>query len=654
MQSHDIFRSLRIPELVDVRQYVRTLPTNTLMGFGAFAALTTYWYATRPKALKPPCDLAMQSVEVQGGDGAKRSALLDSDEVMTYYYDDVRTLYEVFQRGTKVSNNGPCLGHRKPNQPYQWISYQEVSDRAEYLGSALLHRGFKPSSEQFVGIFAQNRPEWTIAELGCYTYSMVAVPLYDTLGAEAITYIINKADISLVFCDTPEKAKLLLTNVEKNETPVLKTIVLMEPFDEDLLERGKKSGVELVSLKEMEVCANLRKRIDTFPPNPEDLAVVCFTSGTTGNQPPIFFYLEKRLLIGYFQGDIRLLMDDLKALQPTIFPVVPRLLNRMFDRIFGQANTPVKRWMLEFASKRKEAELRSGIIRNDSFWDKIIFRKVQASLGGKVRLMITGAAPVSPTVLTFLRAALGCQFYEGYGQTECTAGCSLTIPGDWSAGHVGAPMPCNHMKLVDVEEMNYFAANGEGEVCVKGSNVFQGYLKDDEKTAEALDKDGWLHTGDVGKWLPNGTLKIIDRKKHIFKLAQGEYIAPEKIENVYTRSEPVVQVFVHGESLQAFLVGIVVPDPDNVLNWAKKKKFGGSYEELCKNKDFKNAVLEDLLKLGKDTGLKSFEQVKDIVLHPELFSIENGLLTPTLKAKRPELRKYFQAQIDELYANNKV
>uniref|UniRef100_A0A8C5MT93 Long-chain-fatty-acid--CoA ligase n=1 Tax=Leptobrachium leishanense TaxID=445787 RepID=A0A8C5MT93_9ANUR len=673
MQSHDIFRSLRIPELVDVRQYVRTLPTNTLMGFGAFAALTTYWYATRPKALKPPCDLAMQSVEVQGGDGAKRSALLLSRD-----NDDVRTLYEVFQRGTKVSNNGPCLGHRKPNQPYQWISYQEVSDRAEYLGSALLHRGFKPSSEQFVGIFAQNRPEWTIAELGCYTYSMVAVPLYDTLGAEAITYIINKANISLVFCDTPEKAKLLLTNVEKNETPVLKTIVLMEPFDEDLLERGKKSGMELVSLKEMEAEGkeNLEK---PKPPNPEDLAVVCFTSGTTGNPKgaklthknivsnsagflkvtealaypstqdvlisflPLAHMFERVVecvvlchgaRIGYFQGDIRLLMDDLKALQPTIFPVVPRLLNRMFDRIFGQANTPVKRWMLEFASKRKEAELRSGIIRNDSFWDKIIFRKVQASLGGKVRLMITGAAPVSPTVLKFLRAALGCQFYEGYGQTECTAGCSLTIPGDWSAGHVGAPMPCNHMKLVDVEEMNYFAANGEGEVCVKGSNVFQGYLKDDEKTAEALDKDGWLHTGDVGKWLPNGTLKIIDRKKHIFKLAQGEYIAPEKIENVYTRSEPVVQVFVHGESLQAFLVGIVVPDPDNVLNW-----------------DFKNAVLEDMLKLGKDTGLKSFEQVKDIVLHPELFSIENGLLTPTLKAKRPELRKYFQAQIDELYGH---
>ncbi|XP_069600415.1 long-chain-fatty-acid--CoA ligase 1 isoform X1 [Ranitomeya imitator] len=698
MQAHEIFKSIRIPELEDVRQLVRTLPTNTLMGFGAFAALTTYWYATRPKALKPPCDLAMQSVEVKGQEPARRSTLLDSDEIVSYYYDDCRTVYEVFQRGLRVSNNGPCLGHRKPNQPYQWISYQEVSDRAEYLGSALLNRGCKPSSEQFIGIFAQNRPEWIITELCCYTYSMVAVPLYDTLGAEAITYIITKAEISVVFCDNTEKAKLLLASVENGETSSLRTVVLMDPFDEDLVERGKKCGVEIVSLRDMEEEGkNHHER--PKPPKPEDLAVVCFTSGTTGNpkgamlshknivsNSAAFLKVTESLLtlnasdihvsylplahmferlvqcvvlchgarIGFFQGDIRLLMDDLKVLQPTIFPVVPRLLNRMFDRIFGQANTTLKRWLLDFASKRKEAELRSGIIRKDSVWDKLIFQKVQDSLGGRVRLMITGAAPVSPTVLTFLRAALGCQFYEGYGQTECTAGCSLTIPGDWTAGHVGAPMPCNFIKLVDVDEMNYFAVKGEGEVCVKGSNVFQGYLKDDEKTAEALDKDGWLHTGDVGKWLPNGTLKIIDRKKHIFKLAQGEYIAPEKIENIYTRSEAVVQIFVYGESLQAFLVAIVIPDPDNVLNWAKKRKFEGPYEDLCKNKDFKNAVLEDLLRLGKEAGLKTFEQVKDIVLHPEMFSIQNGLLTPTLKAKRPELRKYFHAQIEELYANNKV
>lgn len=202
--------------------------------------------------------------------------------------------------------------------------------------------------------------------------------------------------------------------------------------------------------------------------------------------------------------------------------------------------------------------------------------------------------------------------------------------------------------------MNYLAAKGEGEVCVKGPNVFKGYLKDPAKTAEVLDKDGWLHTGDIGKWLPNGTLKIIDRKKHIFKLAQGEYIAPEKIENIYVRSEPVAQVFVYGESLQAFLIAIVVPDVEMLCPWARKRGFAGSFEELCRNKDVRRAILEDMVRLGKDSGLKPFEQVKGITLHPELFSVDNGLLTPTMKAKRPELRNYFRSQIDELYSTIKV
>ncbi|XP_042555756.1 long-chain-fatty-acid--CoA ligase 1 isoform X1 [Dipodomys spectabilis] len=698
MQAHELFQYFRLPELVDIRQYMRTLPTNTLMGFGAFAALTTFWYATRPKALKPPCDLSMQSVEVAGSDGARRSALLDSDELLVYFYDDVRTLYEGFQRGLHVSNNGPCLGSRKPDQPYEWLSYKQVAELAECIGSALIQKGFKASSDQFIGIFSQNRPEWVITELACFTYSMVVVPLYDTLGTEAITYIVNKAELSVIFADKPDKARLLLDSVENKLTTGLKVIVVMDSYGSDLVERGKKCGVEIISMKAMEDLGRANKR-KPKPPIPEDLAIICFTSGTTGNPKgalithrnvvsdcsafvkategavspspddvlisflPLAHMFEAVVecvmlchgaRIGFFQGDIRLLMDDLKVLQPTIFPVVPRLLNRMFDRIFSQANTTLKRWLLDFASKRKEAELRSGIIRNNSLWDKLIFHKIQSSMGGKVRLMVTGAAPVSATVLTFLRAALGCQFYEGYGQTECTAGCCLSMPGDWTAGHVGAPMPCSLIKLVDVEEMNYMAAKGEGEICVKGPNVFKGYLKDPGKTAEALDKDGWLHTGDIGKWLPNGTLKIIDRKKHIFKLAQGEYIAPEKIENIYIRSEPVAQVFVHGESLQAFLVAIVVPDVEVLTPWAQKKGFEGSFEELCRNKDVKKAILEDLVRLGKESGLKPFEQVKGIALHTELFSVDNGLLTPTMKAKRPELRNYFRSQIDELYSTIKM
>eukprot|EP00063_Salmo_salar_P089734 XP_014064569.1 PREDICTED: long-chain-fatty-acid--CoA ligase 1-like isoform X1 [Salmo salar] len=697
MQAQELLRQLQIPELEDVCQFMHSLPANILMGVGALAALTTYWYATRPKALKPPCDLNMQSVAMTGDGYVRRSILNNNDEHMTHYYSDARTMYEVFLRGMRVSMDGPCLGSRKPNQPYKWLSYQEVADKAECIGSALLHRGHSHTGDKHIGIFSQNRPEWTISELACYTYSLVCVPLYDTLGLEAIEYIIDQAAISTVICDLVDKVRLILDCVSGKEH-TLKTIVLMEAFDEELVARGQQSGIEILSLKDVEAVGKAHHQ-QPLPPTPEDLALICFTSGTTGNPKggmlthgnviancaafikitevhcmlnvhdihmsylPLAHMFERVVegvilvhgaRIGYFQGDIRLLMDDLKTLQPTVFPVVPRLLNRMFDKIFGQANSSLKRWLLVFASRRKHTEMMNGVVRKDSLWDKLIFQKVQNSLGGRVRLMITGAAPVSPTVLTFLRAALGCQFYEGYGQTECTAGCTMSVPGDWTAGHVGAPLPCNYVKLADVTEMNYFAANGEGEVCVKGPNVFKGYLNDPEKTKEALDQDGWLHTGDIGKWLPNGILKIVDRKKHIFKLAQGEYVAPEKVENIYIRSDPVAQIFVHGDSLQACLVGIVVPDPDFLPGWAKKKGIEGSYLEMCASKELKNAILEDILRLGKEGGLKSFEQVREISLHTEMFSVQNGLLTPTLKAKRTDLRNHFREQIDLLYATIKM
>ncbi|XP_033820610.1 long-chain-fatty-acid--CoA ligase 1a isoform X1 [Periophthalmus magnuspinnatus] len=697
MQAQEVLRQLRIPEFDDVRQYMRALPTNALMGVGAFAAITTYWFATRPRALMPPCDLSLQSVELPGEERARRSTLTTDNEYLTHYYSDACTMYEVFHRGMRVSNDGPCLGSRKPNQPYEWQSYSEISTKAEGIGSALLHKGHSQTGDKFIGIFSQNRPEWTIAELACYTYSLVAVPLYDTLGREAIDYVLQQASISTVICDVADKVKMLLENGSMKGGTV-KTVVLIEAFDDDLVKQGTEAGIDIKSFKDFEALGHANHQTPQ-PPKSDDLALICFTSGTTGNPKgamlthgnvisntaafikitqvhctlsvndvhvsylPLAHMFERVVQsvvlihggrIGYFQGDIRLLMDDLKTLQPTVFPVVPRLLNRMFDKIFSQANTPMKRWLLDFAFRRKEAELRNGVVRQDSLWDKLIFKKVQASLGGRVRMMITGAAPVSPVILTFLRAALGCQFYEGYGQTECTAGCSMSMPGDWSAGHVGPPLPCNIVKLVDVAEMNYLSANGEGEVCVKGPNVFKGYLKDPEKTAEAIDQDGWLHTGDIGKWLPNGTLKIIDRKKHIFKLAQGEYIAPEKIETVYNRCDPVAQIFVHGDSLQACLVGIVVPDPDYLPLWVKKKGIEGSYSELCSNKEVKKAILEDILRLGKEAGLKSFEQVRDITLHPELFSVQNGLLTPTLKAKRAELRSHFRDQIDAMYASIKM
>ncbi|CAL8247664.1 unnamed protein product [Merluccius merluccius] len=696
-ESDDLWRLL--PSFPLSSFSLSSLSPCSLVGIGALASLTAYWLVTRPRPMRPPCDLQAQSVAVEGGElSCRRSALLKDDTLLDFYYEDTKTAYEMFQRGLRISGSGPCLGFRKPGQPYEWIAYSEVAEQAQVLGSGLLAKGCQPNPQQFVGIFAQNRPEWIISELACYTYSMAVVPLYETLGVEAMVHILNLAEISLVICDCEEKASALLENKEKGVTPSLSCLVLFNDAGDALVKRGEACGVEILKLAQI-MDLGRQDLKDPVPPQPQDLAVVCFTSGTTGkpkgamithgniasNTSSVIKILEGSFVIrqedvsisylplahmfermiqvsmfchgarvGFYQGDISLLTDDIKTLKPTFFPVVPRLLNRIYDKILGSMTSPMWRALLHYAVRRKQAELSSGVVRNNSLWDKLVFNRIQASLGGNLRFILTASAPISPTVLSFLRAVLGCLIFEGYGQTECTAGCTFSMPGDWTAGHVGAPLPCAMVKLVDIVEMNYMAKNGEGEICIRGPSVFRGYLKDPERTQEALDTEGWLHSGDVGQWLPNGTLRIVDRKKHIFKLSQGEYIAPEKIENVYMRCVSVLQVFVHGDSLQSHLIGIVVPDPEVFTDWTKERGFVGSYEELCQNPDVQKAVLEDMTAVGKAGGLKSFEQVKDLYLHAEMFSVANGLLTPTLKSRRVDIRRVFQEQISRMYSKTPI
>jgi long-chain acyl-CoA synthetase len=355
--------------------------------------------------------------------------------------------------------------------------------------------------------------------------------------------------------------------------------------------------------------------------------------------------------VGFYGGDIRQLIDDFKVLRPTLTPAVPRLLNRIHDKVVGSVNgSTFKRTLLRMGIDSKTAEMEKGILRRNTIWDKLIFKKVQESMGGRVRLLVVGSAPLSGRVLNFIRCALGCVVVEGYGQTECVAPCTLTIQGDCAPEHVGPPLACCCLKLVDVPEMEYYASHGQGEVCVKGATIFKGYFKDPERTKEAVDKDGWLHTGDIGAWLPNGTLKIIDRKKHIFKLSQGEYIAPEKVENIYLRSPFISQVFVYGESLKSCVIAIVVPDVEALKEWAIDNDIEGTLSVLCSNDTVKQMLLKEMTRLGKEAQLKSFEQVKDIYLHPDLFTEKNGLLTPTMKTKRPQLKAYFKPQLEDMYS----
>ncbi|KAL0274718.1 UNVERIFIED_CONTAM: hypothetical protein PYX00_002780 [Menopon gallinae] len=667
-------------------------PAGALALTGVAAASAIY-LASRPTAEKPLVDLNNQAPILPGPEMIRVSKFYKESKegkFISYLSEDTRTLYDTFRKGAKESNNGPCLGWRESySKPYQWLHYNEALLRARNFGSGLVALGLNPTPDTFIGLYSTNCPEWIIAEQGAYTYSMVIVPLYDTLGPDACAYIINQAQISVVVCQDDAKVNFLLDKSPKS----LRKLIVMKDIDSKTMQRAKNRGVEVLKFEDVEELGASKSHPEV-PPKFTDLATICYTSGTTGNPKgvmlthenvvagvcavilqlgehrptssdcmmsflPLAHMLERCCehglfisggSVGYYSGDIKRLSEDMKALRPTVMPAVPRLLNRIYDKVVGEVSGSfIKRTLYNMALGAKESELKRGIIRNNSIWDKLIFRKVQENLGGRLRLMVVGSAPLAGNVLTFARCALGCLVVEGYGQTECTAPVTLTVQGDYVPEHVGPPVSCCCVKLVDVPEMEYYAVSGQGEVCVKGTNVFKGYFKNPEDTAATIDDQGWHHTGDIGMWLPNGTLKIIDRKKHIFKLSQGEYIVPEKIENIYIRSQYVEQVFVYGESLKSCVVGIVVPDVDVIKCWAVEHNIPGTFSVLCNNKEIKKLILDDMIAKGKEAGLKSFEQVKDIYLHPDLFSVQNGLLTPTLKSKRPQLKLYFKPQLEDLY-----
>lgn len=658
---------------------------------------------TRPPPVKHLIDFDNVSIPTGDGDLSRISALCKNGELVGLpAFGSCQNLHHCLQRGVHVSNNGPCLGYRPtPTAKYVWISYGKVLERAGNFGSGLSCLGIPTEEAATIGINAGNRPEWIIAEHGCWKYSRCVVPLYDTLGPDACSYIIKHANISTVVCDKVAKAMEIVTGSVSQQVTCFKHIIIMDgPITDELRTKAEGAGIQVHLFADVEQMGveNPKPAVD---PTPEDLAFVMYTSGTTGSpkgamithgqfltmihaistvftvfEPTpadsIISYLPLAhgyeqgtnlalmahgIQIGFFNGDIRRLTDDLLTLRPTMFPAVPRVLNRIYDGVMKKAsmgNSLIK-IILDWAIKRKYREVKKGIARCTSFWDYVAFKPIQNGLGGRVRAIVTGSAPLDFKVMQFMRCATGAYVMEGYGQTESSAVMAIQYPGEYQVNQVGGPLACCKIKLVDVPEMDYYAADGFGEICCKGGNVFKGYLNDPEKTSEALDEEGWLHTGDIGTWAPNGSLKIIDRKKNIFKLAQGEYIAPEKIEAVYARCPYINQIMVHGESLMSCLICLIVPDERNLMKWAQKQELVGedgsgmTFAEVIKEPAVKKVILDSILQLGKKAGLKSFEQVKDILLLDDLWTIENELLTPTLKVKRPVLRKKFQATIDEMY-----
>ncbi|CAF2476277.1 unnamed protein product [Rotaria sp. Silwood2] len=333
------------------------------------------------------------------------------------------------------------------------------------------------------------------------------------------------------------------------------------------------------------------------------------------------------------------LPNYLSIVKPSQASVVPRVLNKVYDAIMTEVSK----------SKIKKFLVQQALREQPSFLSHFAFRKVKNLFGNEVKVMITGAAPITPDVMHFFRIALNIPIMEGYGQTESAGAGTSTHPTDMSYGTIGSPVPVVEIKLIDVPGTTYRSEMNQGEVCIRGPSVFKGYYGDEAKTMEVLDKDGWLHTGDVGEWASNGALRIIDRTKHIFKLCQGKYIAPERLEDIYIRSRWVAQIFIDGISTETTVVAIVIPDEEYVRKNFQSIATETAFADLCKNEKLKEIILSDLKRLSEKYKLKTYQTLSNIYLHPELFSQNNGLLTVTLKTRRANARKHFQSIIKSLY-----
>lgn len=666
----------------------------------------------------PVIDYKKQSVEVPGtrrpGQTAHyRSTLWEPLNASTPGV--LLTIDAVFLTGLKVGRHRPLLGHRplisqnpvKYANHYVWLTFGQVDDRRRYIGSALDHL-FKAGEigggeYRTVGLWSQNRPEWQLVDIALASYAMVSVSLYDTLGKDAVEYIINHAHTTVVFTSADHLPTLIKL---APSAKMLKLIISFDPINPEtktvLKEWCSTHNIQLMELHELEEIgkANL---IDPIPATPDQLASICYTSGTTGH-PKGALLKHKHLAsaahaglyglempddgimmsylplahiygrvcelatiavgakIGYFTGDPLRLIEDAQVLRPNFFPSVPRVLNRVYQAAMAAGNVPgLKGTIFKKAVAAKLERFHATGDNVHALWDRLVFRKIHGVLGGRLSLVICGSAPINADVMDFLKIAFSCDVVEGYGLTETCAVCAKSLPADPTAsGTIGPPVPINEVKLLDVPAMNYTAEDKpypRGELLIRGLNCFNAYYKDEKSTKSTVDEEGWVHTGDVAAIDECGRIRIIDRVKNIMKLAQGEYVATEKIENTYGACPIIAQIFVHGDSLQSFLLGVVIPDTVQLASIASEifdKRVSpedfGELVKACGDDRIKKRVLDVLTAEGKKNGLKGFEMVKKIHLSLDPFSVQDGTLTPTLKLRRKDAYNKFKKELDALYS----
>lgn len=573
----------------------------------------------------------------------------------------------------KYPNQDVALA-RKEKNGWRKYSIQEYVEITNNLSYALIKLGIKKNDK--VGIICGNRPEWNMLDMATMQVGAISVPIYPTISKDDYRYIINDCGVKLVVLE----GSAVLQKIEsiKSEAPTLEAIYAIDtkcdyPTFNELVELGK----------ENQNPEELKKREDSI--DEKECATIIYTSGTTGNPKgvmlshfnimsqihnlkqtpspwskkafsflPICHAYERMLVflyqyLGmsvYYAESLATIASDLKDVQPTMMSAVPRLLEKIYTKVkqSGKNNKGIKKiiflWALNLAERYKIDPCNRTWLYNQKLKiaDALVYKKIRQTLGAEnFDIVVSGAASIQPNIASFF-SAIKMPIYEGYGMTECSPviAVSCNLPHGREIGTVGFALPGVEVKIAENKEI----------IC-RGHNVMMGYYNQPELTKEVIDEDGWLHTGDLGEINEYGQVRITGRLKNLFKTSLGKYINPDVIEGKFAESGFIENIVVLGEN-QKYAGAIIVPDFTFLKTWCQKHEIPFTTpKEMINNADVKRRYAEEIKKINQNFG--DTEKIKRYELIADEWSVNNGILTPTLKVKRNVVKETYKDLIEMMY-----
>jgi len=587
-----------------------------------------------------------------------------------------KTVADLMARSAEAYGDRPAI--RFKDESGKWVdrSFAQVRDVVRSLSLGLIDLGVQKGDK--VSILANTRPEWTYFDFAALSAGATVVPIYQTNSPDECQYVLENSDAKVVIVE--DEAQLEKVRAVRDRLPKLEHVIRMTGTSEDAI-----SVEELSARGAAHPDSEWEERSSSV--TPDDICTFIYTSGTTG--PPkgciishgnyramldmvhttaviegddvAYLYLplahsfalliqfgsfDLGATIAYWERDPLKIIPNLAEVKPTYFPSVPRIFEKIYTAATAQAEKAggLKKAIFDWAvsvGKKVRAKEHAGeepgflLQRQYEIADRQVLSKVRALFGGRLRIAATGAAPINPEILRFFDAA-GILVLEGWGMTETSTAATISSPEDFKFGTIGKPLPGCEVKIAD-----------DGEILVKGPNVFQGYYKNEEATRETI-VDGWLHTGDIGEVDEDGFLKITGRKKDIIITAGGKNITPANLEAEIKQHPLVSQCVVVGDR-RPYLVALVTLDPEELVKFAQEHGLPEDPEQLASNPEIRAAVQKHVDKINEKFA--RVEQVKKIEILPRDLSQEGGELTPTMKVKRAVVAEKYEPEIDRLYAS---